>query len=526
MSKVLYLKWRPLDWDEVVSQDHVIKTLQNAVRNDRVSHAYLFSGPRGTGKTTTARILAKAVNCLEEEPENRPCNQCQHCRAVNQGEFLDLIEIDAASNTSVEDVRDLRDKINFTPNQGRFKVYIIDEVHMLSQAAFNALLKTLEEPPEHAIFVLATTEVHKIPATVLSRCQRHEFRRIPVEAIVTQLEKLVESEGLEVEPQALRLIAKQATGSLRDAISLLDQLAAAEAEITLDLAHQVLGTATDQAVLELVDALLREEAARGLDVLQAALERGSDPRHFARQVISYLRNVLLVKMGNREEVEIPTDDEARLLKHSQAFTVDQLLRVIRAFNQATIHKSSSWQPSLPLEMAFIDVLSEGEALSSEVTQETSQGKKKQQTRDQVDSGEVSGDSKRKSENTETSKPQSEEGSPSKAVHALRSWDQIIKMARDYNPTTQALLNSCTPLGLKKGCLILSFKNEIIKSKMENGDHLQTCRQIITKVVGEEFPIKCVIGQSKGKDMPQDVDPDGLVATAVRELGGKYVSDEE
>ncbi len=188
MSQALYLRWRPRSWDEVVGQEHIVRTLRNAVRSGRTVHAYLFAGPRGTGKTTTARLLAKALNCLAEGPAERPCNACANCQSLNDGRFLDLIEIDAASNTSVEDVRDLRDKIHFRPGQGVCKVYIIDEVHMLSTAAFNALLKTLEEPPPHAVFILATTEVHKIPATVLSRCQRHEFRRIPAAEIAGYLE--------------------------------------------------------------------------------------------------------------------------------------------------------------------------------------------------------------------------------------------------------------------------------------------------------------------------------------------------
>ena len=191
MSQALYRKWRPGRWDEIIGQQHIVQTIHNAVSAGREGHAYLFAGPRGTGKTSLARILAKAVNCKNEDIGNRPCDECDHCRSVSAGTFLDLIEIDAASNTSVEDVRNLRDKINFSPNQGRYKVYIIDEVHMLSTAAFNALLKTLEEPPPHAIFILATTEVHKIPLTVLSRCQRHEFRRIPVNDIVGLLKKIL-----------------------------------------------------------------------------------------------------------------------------------------------------------------------------------------------------------------------------------------------------------------------------------------------------------------------------------------------
>src|SRR5512143_153895 len=282
MSQSLYRKWRPLHWDQVIGQEHVVQTLRNAIAADRVAHAYLFAGPRGTGKTTTARLLAKAVNCLDEDLAERPCNKCAHCQAVNQGRFLDLIEIDAASNTSVDDVRDLRDKINFSPNQGRYEVYIVDEVYMLSTAAFNALLKTLEEPPQHAIFILATTEVHKIPATVLSRCQRHEFRRIPVKEIVENLKMLADEEKIKADSEALGLVARQATGSMRDAISLLDQLASAGNHITLQLAQDVLGTATSQAVIAVVEAMIKRQSTQGLEVIHRSLDSGSDPRQFAR----------------------------------------------------------------------------------------------------------------------------------------------------------------------------------------------------------------------------------------------------
>src|SRR5512133_1963362 len=263
MAQALYRKWRPHKWEEVVSQEHVVKTLRNAIQSGKVGHAYLFSGPRGTGKTTTARLLAKAVNCLSDDAANHPCDECANCIAVNDSRFMDLIEIDAASNTSVDDVRDLRDKINFLPSVGKYKVYIIDEVHMLSTAAFNALLKTLEEPPPHAIFVLATTEIHKIPATVLSRCQRHEFRRIPVMEIVKTLKELAKAEKISFDEEALILIARQATGAMRDAISLLDQLASTGEHVTLAEAQVVLGTATSGMVLELVGAVIARDAATG-----------------------------------------------------------------------------------------------------------------------------------------------------------------------------------------------------------------------------------------------------------------------
>lgn len=525
MAQVLYLKWRPLGWDEVVSQEHVITTLRNAVRRDRVSHAQLFSGPRGTGKTTTARLLAKAVNCLADDVADRPCNECDHCKAVNQGEFLDLIEIDAASNTSVEDVRDLRDKINFSPNQGRYKVYIIDEVHMLSTAAFNALLKTLEEPPDHAIFILATTEVHKIPATVLSRCQRHEFRRIPVREIVGQLENLAEVEGLQIQDKALGLIARQATGSMRDAISILDQLASLDETITVELVHRVLGTSANQSVIDLVDALLEGDAGRGLALLQETLEKGTNPRQYARQIIAYLRSVLLYTMGNQDQVDLPGEMIAAVKRQSSRLKMEELLDLIRIFNEAVSSHQSSWLPLLPVEMAFIEALGRlGENGSPSTPgglegETAGRGVQEDGRRDAppLDSGSKEPEQASSSEGEEAGNP---------GVNVLEAWGGIIKRVRASNPTTQALLNTCRPLGLKEGTLILSFRSEINKAKMEKEDHLRVCRQVIEEVLGQPVPVECVLGSGENQELPEGVEPDGLVATAVRDLGGKYVGDQK
>ena len=356
MAKALYRKWRPQNWDQVTAQEHVVQTLKNAVRNDRVGHAYLFAGPRGTGKTTTARLLAKAVNCVEPDLAKRPCNVCKNCQDLTAGRFLDLIEIDAASNTSVEDVRDLRDKINFSPSQGKFKVYIIDEVHMLSTSAFNALLKTLEEPPPHAIFILATTEIHKIPATVLSRCQRHVFRRIPIKEIINLLKEKCNEDGFNVPDAVLNEIARQATGSLRDAISLLDQLTSNTDEITLEIAQNVLGTAMDKSVINIVEALQQKETSQGLMQINQALDNGTDPRQLARQIVNYLRNVLLYKMGNEDLIDTTEEIGEKIFHHSNQFSMAELLKAIKAFNQATADEQSNWHPGLGLELAFTNFM--------------------------------------------------------------------------------------------------------------------------------------------------------------------------
>ena len=520
MTQVLYLKWRPTNWDEVIGQDHIVTTLKNAVRQDRVSHAQLFSGPRGTGKTSTARLLAKAVNCLDDDLSKHPCNQCVHCNAVNQGEFLDLIEIDAASNTSVDDVRDLREKINFSPNQGRYKVYIVDEVHMLSQQAFNALLKTLEEPPSHAMFILATTEAHKIPITVVSRCQRHDFRRISVSEIVKQLEVMAKAEGIEVKSEVLTLIARQATGSLRDAISILDQLASADQEITSDLAHQVLGTSPDQAVLNLVDAILNGDAAAGLNTLHESAERGNDPVQFARQVIAYFRNVLLMQMGNPDRIDVPGDVLAVIKKHSQEIQVKQLLDLIRIFNGAINDRGAAWQPILPLEMAFLeglDVIDDGPSLPKEkrnVSKSEPRTKKKMKKEAVQDI------------TTQDPPPEaSTESSSQQPISILQQWKEILARVRETNKATQALLNSCKPLGIKDNHLVLSFGSDTIKEKMEGGDHIQICQDVIEKVFGVKMQILCVVGGKDQSEIPEGVDPDGLVASVVRDLGGTYVSDQ-
>jgi DNA polymerase-3 subunit gamma/tau len=521
MSQSLYRKWRPLHWDQVIGQEHVIQTLRNAVTADRVAHAYLFAGPRGTGKTTTARILAKAVNCLEPDLAKRPCNQCAHCEAVNQGRFLDLIEIDAASNTSVDDVRDLRDRINFSPNQGHYKVYIVDEVHMLSTAAFNALLKTLEEPPQHAIFVLATTEVHKIPATVLSRCQRHEFRRIPVKEIIENLKVVAKEEKIKAEPEALSLVARQATGSMRDAISLLDQLASAGKNITLQLAQDILGTATSQAVLEVIEAMIKRESAHGLEAIHRSLDTGSDPRQFARQIVEYLRNLLLVAMGNAAQVDATPELRTQMARHAQSMSVGKLLKVIQAFNQAATETRSSWQPALPLEMAFVESISE-ESTTIENSATTATPGEPESTTSSSNSTPGSAVSEKQ---TRPSVSGAEEMSAEDALTNQRldkSWNLVLAQLRGQNPSLYGLVNSVRSRGLRGNTLTLGLNGDALKTRLEDPANLELLQKVLTQVMGKEIYVQVVLTSGTKHKPPDEVDNDGMVASALRDLGGEIV----
>jgi len=511
MTQAFYRKWRPAKWDQVVGQQHVVQPLQNAVAAGKQGHAYLFAGPRGTGKTTVARILAKAVNCLEEDLGARPCDQCDHCRAVRSGNFLDLIEIDAASNTSVEDVRDLRDKINFSPNQGRYKVYLIDEVHMLSTAAFNALLKTLEEPPPHAIFVLATTEVHKIPATVLSRCQRHEFRRIPVVEMVAHLNKMAEGEGLTVDAEVLHLVARQATGSLRDAISLLDQLSTLGESITLDAAQAVLGTATSQAVIDLLSAILEGESGAAMDSLHASLDAGSDPRQFARQVVEYLRGVMLVQMGNANMVDTTKEALQYMARHAQGFgSSDELLRVIRAFNKAATGSGGAWQPSLPLELAIVEALS---APAGAVVAAPPSSSKPPVSVSPAPSPAPA------SQNQPAKKPAESKAAPRNSLG--RKWEEILRLLKKTSPNTTGLLNEkVCQYSWENGTLSLYYISSVLKEKMEQETHLEAFKKVAEQVLGEAVEVQCIISGGGGS-LPPGVDSTGRVAAAMR-LGGKIV----
>lgn len=554
MSLALYRKYRPQGWADVIGQEHVVQTLRNAVASNHIGHAYLFGGPRGTGKTTLARILAKAVNCTAEKTEDRPCNRCAHCLAVNENRFLDLIEMDAASNTGVDDVRDLRDKINFAPGEGEFKIYIIDEVHMLSTQAFNALLKTLEEPPPHAIFILATTEIQKIPATVLSRCQRHEFRRLPVELILASLRKICQAEGLQVDEDALRLIARQATGSLRDAQSLLDQLASVGGAVTLELSQKVLGTATSQAVLDIVAAIMQEKTAAGLETLHRTLDSGVDPRTLARQLVEYLRGLLLIQMGNDDQVDATPDLRQRMHADATALSNGRVLRMIRGFNTAAVETRGGWQPALALELAVAEAFQDAGASSPRemplagggaVVPPQVGGSRPTQTsavpkagaggsrgrpggdaisvvRPSPQSGQVDGIAPRIAESTGPTPA----GQPAviDLARVVVAWKDVRAAIKPAYPSVEALLNSSKPVDVRGDELLLGFQSETVRNLMDKPENLEVARKALADILGFPIKIRCVVVNARGK-LPPNVSPDGMVSAALNQ-GGEIVDIQE
>lgn len=351
-------KWRPQTFENVVGQEHVTRTLQNAITRGRISHAFLFIGSRGIGKTTTARILAKALNCSKAEgPTPTPCGECDNCTSISAGSSMDVIEIDGASNNSVDDVRQIRENVRMVPSSSRYKIYVIDEVHQLSIAAFNALLKTLEEPPAHAVFILATTEARKIPATIISRCQRYDFRRVGVAPIVELLQKVLDAEGVTCEPEALHAIARAADGGVRDAESILDQLVSYCGDsIAYQDVFDVLGLVNWSVLHSLSGAIVTQDVATMLEIIDEVVVTGKDLSEFVQEIVRYYRNLLVCKSGAPEALlELPEPELAEMRAKASEFTLMQLVRLVEQFSELAEGYSSQLAQRTALEALLIRI---------------------------------------------------------------------------------------------------------------------------------------------------------------------------
>ncbi len=572
MAQALYRKWRPQTFDDVVGQEHIVRTLRNALQTGRLHHAYLLAGPRGTGKTTTARLIAKAVNCLSPLPE-RPCDHCEICRAITDGRLMDLSEIDAASNTGVDNIRELLEKVGFRPTQARYKVYVVDEVHMLSTAAFNALLKTLEEPPEHVIFVLATTEVHKIPETIVSRCQRFEFRRIPLTGLVGQLQTIAAAEDIAAEPEALDLIARAATGSMRDAISLFDQMAAGGA-VTADYVRLMLGAERREVVQSLLQAWLDGDLHGGLHVINDAVDSGADPRQLARQTADFFRGLLLMRVGAGDSWTDPTAEERpRLQAMAQQAQPERLVQAVQLFSEVASERRSGWQPQLPLELAFVEaalkpepspvasvvpVISDAPRSTPEpqptrvtpepqpATERPARSAVSRPATPPATSPQLEGSSARAKPVVEASvlSPSVPAASVTPAIvsTAKERWRDVIAQVRPIN--LGAFLRDAQPMGVDgEGFLVLGFQHTLHRNNVDKESNRQIVETFLSQMLGQKILVRCVMEKewqpgatpvqtapSRAKTAsalvpppPEPPDPladDELVRRAMEELGAE------
>ncbi|MGC8873668.1 MAG: DNA polymerase III subunit gamma/tau [Chloroflexia bacterium] len=509
-GQVLYRKWRPQRFEEVIGQEHVTRTLQRALIAGRIAHAYLFAGPRGTGKTTTARILAKAVNCTGEPgPAGRPCNICPACRAINEGRAVDLIEIDAASNRGIDEIRDLRERVRFAPSEFRYKVYIVDEVHMLTPEAFNALLKTLEEPPEHVIFILATTEPQRIPPTVLSRCQRFDFRRVRVADVVRRLEAIARAEGLDVTPEALELIARSATGSVRDAESLLDQLLVYGREGKLDVAEiqAVLGVRGSEQVARFVDALIARDLPLSLRFIQQLADDGVDLRQFNRELVGYLRDLLFLAatQGAAEHLDVTAEVLERMRAQVQRTTAAELTAWVRRFSQLDAELRAGWYGQLPIELAVVESVLPVPAQTpavEETTRPASGAVSSTRTttpQRAMTRPAVSAPREAPSVGSEVASRPAPEPPPPPSdtvdlAYVRSIWPQVVEGVRPRNPSVQALLHAsaCQPIAVEGRVVVLGFRYAFHKGKVEEVQNRRLVEEVLSRVLQGNYGIRCVL----------------------------------
>lgn len=518
----LYRKFRPQEFEDVKGQEHIVTTLKNQIKADRIGHAYLFCGTRGTGKTTIAKILAKAVNC-EHPVDGSPCNSCKTCRAINEGTSMNVIEIDAASNNGVDNIREIREEVAYRPTTGKYKVYIIDEVHMLSTGAFNALLKTLEEPPSYVIFILATTEVHKIPITILSRCQRYDFRRITAETIGMRLQELMEKEGNDVEEKAIRYIAKVADGSMRDALSLLDQCIAfyLGEKLTYEKVLENLGAVDTEVFSRLLRQILQQNTAGTIKTLDEIIIQGRELGQFVTDFIWYLRNLLLISTSEHPEeaVDVSAENLERMKEESGMLDAETLMRYIRIFSELLNQMKYASQKRVLVEIALIKLCQPVmEANLDSLYDRVRVLEEKLENGVMVSNAPIETygemrikDAQEPVRNEEIIKP--EKAAPEDLQYIKKNWKSIIRDTKGL--LQQMLLDSIPKYDGNTGepILYVEFQNFLAQTCIDDSENLEMLKNAVRKKIGKEVEIKMILKNSEtgqGKSGLAEISVDDLI----------------
>lgn len=531
----LYRAWRPQTFQDMVGQQHIIQTLQNAIREQRVSHAYLFNGPRGTGKTTTAKVLAKAVNC-ERGPAIEPCNECEACKGITAGHIMDVIEIDAASNRGIDEIRDIRDKVRYAPSEVRYKVYIIDEVHMLTSEAFNALLKTLEEPPGHVIFILATTEPHKLPATIISRCQRFDFRQVSLEEQTGRLMQICQEEGISADEDALAYIARLSEGGMRDAISLLEQVAAfGDSRISLEAAIDVTGGIAADQFYQLAEAVRDRNVSALMPLVESLMQAGKAADKCMENLMYYFRDLLVLKLAPTGAATERVVDRERFLEMAEAYSSSRLFAMIDILNRYQVELKHASQPQTLFEVALMKLCSindEGSSVSvqrgaaaggasdAEVSRLRGQVEALERKLESLmksgiapqASGDAGAGEARSAAPISRGPSRSAfggggggkvrtkvkldgyaaaAGSPESGI-ARSKWGDVLARVKDAKVTLHAWLKNGELVSVDAGNLLLAFKNEIHRETTEKPDHREIIERIASEVLGAPYRLVTVM----------------------------------
>ena len=509
MHKALYRVYRPKNFSDVIGQEHIVRTLKNQIENNNVGHAYLFCGTRGTGKTSTAKIFSRAVNCTNLH-NDEPCNECENCREILEDKTMDVVEIDAASNNSVDDIRELRENVKYSPAKAKYKVYIIDEVHMLSQGAFNALLKTLEEPPSYVIFILATTEPHKIPATILSRCQRFDFKRVTVKDISSRMRYICEKEGIEADEKALNLIARNSQGALRDALSILDQCISFEGnKISYNDVIELLGSVNIEQLFDLAESVIKEDTRKSLQILNDFIIWGKDVRNLVNDLIDHFRNLMVCKISNDLDEIISLPEETIDLLKQQAETIDtnNLIRILNILSEAQDGMKISSNPRVLMEVTMMKIAQpmfdeSKEALIKRIEnleQKIESGNIKvnhistNQTVDNFNENNQQNNNTVEKQEDENIEYENLKGDDIKLVE--KSWKKILqKMKEDKNQVIRALLQDVDSFNISEDTLYIIFTDNysFAKSRLDSPATIQYVEKVIREVLNRSFSVKIAL----------------------------------